>query len=412
MATVTLTIMDRGLDRLNELKRLLRYFEMRHRATVEIKLFTWEEGWEQISGIAGAREGADVSEIGTTWLGALAATGGLRPLTTQDLVFTGASASHFLPAAWDSCQVPGKKAFWALPWLTDTRVLYYRRDLLAQAGMDEAKAFSSPTALFESLARIAASSNVAPWVIPTTHTLEILHNIASWVWGAGGEFVAPDGRSTRFAQEAAIQGMADYFDLYRFIPEAYHGLDAGASNLTFQEGRAAMTLSGPWLLAAASPLVEYTGLIPEVRAQMGIALPPGVPFVGGSHLVVWKHTRESALALELVGYLTGVEVQHNYCRGASPLPARLFTLLTPPFNEPHYQLMARSLRAGRSFKSIPQWGLIEGELADALNALSATVLRDPEVALLPLLRERLQALAERLDDMLQGTRDASPASGG
>src|SRR5205814_498879 len=43
----------------------------------------------------------------------------------------------FLHRSWDSCRPPGNDRIYAVPWFLDIRVLYYRRDLLQEAGVSE-----------------------------------------------------------------------------------------------------------------------------------------------------------------------------------------------------------------------------------------------------------------------------------
>jgi multiple sugar transport system substrate-binding protein len=53
---------------------------------------------------------------------------------------------------------------------------------------------------------------------------------------------------------------------------------------------------------------------------MGLALPPGA-MLGGSHLVIWKHSRKQDAALKLIRYLTQAEAQVKYARRIGLLPA-------------------------------------------------------------------------------------------
>ena len=53
----------------------------------------------------------------------------------DELNVLGGSAA-FLPSSWQSSIVLGEKEVCAVPWLADTRLIYYRRDLLDKAGVD------------------------------------------------------------------------------------------------------------------------------------------------------------------------------------------------------------------------------------------------------------------------------------
>ena len=107
---------------------------------------------------------------------------------------------------------------WAVPWWADTRVIYYRRDLWAQAGVDMTQAaFDTPEHLTQTLGQLQAAGVPIPWVVPTHQSRMTVHNVAGWVWGAGGDFVADDGRHVVFEQPEAQAGICAYLDLARFL---------------------------------------------------------------------------------------------------------------------------------------------------------------------------------------------------
>jgi multiple sugar transport system substrate-binding protein len=169
------------------------------------------------------------------------------------------------------------------------------------------------------------------------------------------------------------------------------------SDTLFQRGEAAVTISGPWLIVRAL-------LQPDVLAHTGIALPLGNPFVGGSNLVVWRHSRHPELAVELVRFLTSQQAQATCCQHAGLLPVRQDTLNTSFFAEqPYYQAMTQALQVGRSFPSFSMWGLVEDGLITGLAEIWSDVLTDPNVDLDVTIVKHLDPLARRLSLKLTQT---------
>jgi ABC-type glycerol-3-phosphate transport system substrate-binding protein len=167
----------------------------------------------------------------------------------------------------------------------------------------------------------------------------------------------------------------------------------------FAQGQAAVTLSGPWL--AFSPA---TGRAPHLLEKVGITFPPGIPCSLGSHLVIWNYVppRQEKMALELLRFLTGQEVQHTGSQLLGLLPSRLSVLSTPPFaDDPHYQAFVGGLQSSRSFPVMRLWGLVEEQLSAAFGKLWATILATPNPDLDTLIRAELEPLAERLNRRLQ-----------
>ena len=381
-------------DSAANIQPLLDQFEAAHGLRVRLRLMRWDTAWSDLVKVALYGDGPDLSEIGSTWLGDLVAMNALRPFSEPELALLGGGPA-FLPSTWLGSQLVGDPHQWAVPWLTGARLLFYRRDLLAQAGLDPAAAFADPAHLHATVAALAAASVAVPWTVPTGPTHTTLLNIASWVWGAGGDLISPDGKRTTFSHPAARAGMRAYYALGQFLAPAVQALTGLQPDGQFLDSpETAITLSGPWLCGAAQSR-------PALAAQLGVALPPGPSFVGGSHLVVWKHGRQAEAAVQLAAFLTAAGPQLAYSQAVGLLPTRLEALAAPPFGtHPFWQLATRGLRTGRSLPVTRSWGLMEDRLTTALAAVWAEVLADPAADLDDLIRRRLEPLAQRLDLVL------------
>ena len=397
MPELELSIMSRGPTTVADLQPVLDQFEAEQRVHVRVRVLNWDTAWADLLKVALYQYGPDVSEIGTTWLSSFVAMDALHAFGSSGASAAG-DPSAFLASSWQSglmAQRPGEPPLrWAIPWWADTRIIYFRRDILAQAGVELAQAaFDSPGRLAQTLGRLQASGVPIPWAVPTHQSRMTVHNVAGWVWGAGGDFVSDDGRVVLFDRPAALAGICAYLGLARFLAEPARGLDDTQSDALFHQGRAAAAISGPWLLQFASP---------EVVAQVGMAFPPGIPFVGGSHLVLWKHAVHDAAAVKLVRFLTSQHVQSTFGRRAGLLPTRHDVLSNPPFSDdPLYQVVAQGLEMGRSFPSVPLWGLVEEKLNEVLGHLWADLLANPSLDLEEAVAEHLEPLARRLNVTLR-----------
>ena len=393
MEEIELSIMLHGADPAGDLQSLLDQFGARHRCRVRVKVLSWETGWAELVKVALYRHGPDVSEVGTGWVSNLVVMNALRPFERSELNAIG-GPSAFLDSAWRSGRVVGDKQPWAVPWLADTRVIYYRRDLLAKVQIDEQTAFQSPQQLEQTLERLQASGTASPWVVTTQYARNTLHNVASWIWGAGGDFISADGKRTLFDQAESRAGIRAYFGLHRYLSPAARNLSILQSESLYQQGEAAVTISGPWLVLRD---VKEQPVAAEVTANTGATLPPGVPWVGGSNLVIWKHSLHEKLAVELVRFLTSQPVQHSYSQRVGLLPVRLDVLNSSPFaDHPLYRVMGEGAKTGRSFPSFSAWGLVEDCLTAELTNLWAKVLADPQLDLDAAINERLGPLARGL----------------
>ncbi len=250
--------------------------------------------------------------------------------------------------------------------------MYYRRDIFQQAGVNTDEAFQSARSFDRALASVQAAGFQQPWAAPTRQSFNTLHNVATWVWGAGGGFVSLDGRRILFTRPEALVGMCAYFELRRYLTTTDHDMNDQETDELFRQGKSAATLSGPGMIERTRDLASE-----DVRNNLGAALPPGVPFVGGSNLVIWQHCRKTNVAAELVKWLTSQSIQTQYTQHVGMFPVKLDALASGFAHEPMYQVLSEGLKQGRSFPSLARWGLLEDSLSAALAHIWRDLLSDP-----------------------------------
>jgi multiple sugar transport system substrate-binding protein len=361
----------------------------------QVEEMTWDGGWERLSKVAAYQFGPDVSQIGTTWLDSLVATGAVRPFTDEQVETLG-GAELFFPASWQMVSLSSERSkVWAIPWLADVRVIFYWRDMLEEAGIDEKTAFQTPKRVEETMGCLQASGIDAPWGIWGDKKNVMLQNVASWIWSAGGDIISADGKQIICDQPEAMQGFLTYFRLYRCMPPNLDHVPEGSQILNLFNARRLAVMMGTcnWLDGILSAHSET----PEIVDRVGLARPPGPAFVGGSNLIVWQHTRYVQEAVEMVRFLISKQTQLDFCRAGNFLPARLDVLSEPPYaTDAHYQVILEALKTGRAFPMIPRWGDVEEELGRGLVWLWDTLLANPGMDSAALVKPYIEATARRL----------------
>jgi multiple sugar transport system substrate-binding protein len=358
-----------------------------------LSVMTGNEAWSELARIALRRDGPDVSQVGTTWLGDLAGMDAVRPFTDEEVHSMGGQAA-FLPSLWETTRLPlgNGTGTWAIPWQADVRVIFYWRDFLEDSDIDETTAFETPQHIDEAMDKLSASGVAAPWSIWASSRSAALQNAASWIWAEGGELMSQDAQHVLFDQPEARKGLAAYLKLARRYTPPGLGLQDHDVTQRFASRQAAIAM-GPcrWLIA-----IRSQATVDDLDTRLGIASPPGPAFVGGSNLVIWQHTSRVQEAMHLVRLLTGKEAQVAL-RLIRSVPARLEVLRAPPYTTiAHYRVIAEALRSGRAFPVTPKWGTIENALSELIMYLWQHIPtyqdRDMESAIKPY----LDSLAERL----------------
>lgn len=389
MEEITFSVFNHSPAAMENIRGLLREFEQKEEIHVRLEVLPWETAWARLVEVALYHSGPDVSQVGNTWIGDLVRMGALCPFSKKDVERL-KGPMPFFDSVWvrGFADEPDENADYSIPWTGDARVVYYRRDLLYRAGIDERTAFAGAEQFERTIARLREKGGAIPFVLPTRRSRMAVHNLASWVWGAGGDFLSPDGKNVLFHQPQALEGFKAYFRLGRYLSREYHFIEETDADRLFSTGQAAVLISGNWVL-------HLPEQIAEVRNNLATALVPGVPFVGGHHLVIWRHTRNEEAARRLVAFLHSERANH-VLYPLCGLPITESGWSRPPFDLEPYQAFKQAFIQGRTFPARHLWGLVEKRLVDVLAQTWEEVFASPESRRDAIVETYITALAERL----------------
>jgi len=385
------------------LREVLRSFEKNSTARVSLQRVGWERAWQTLLMDALEGKGPHVSQIGSTWTATMSMLDSLRCFKSEEIALMGGE-SKFLPAAWESVKLENQSEVWAIPWSIYTFVLYYRRDLLERAELDPEKAFSTPEAMRESFKKLS-KHGIVPWAFPSLHPYaDFVHIASSWARANGGDFISADGSKPLFAKPETSAGLINFFELFPFIPPALRGLSVETCTQAFARGETAVLVGGA---EVADDLLDSPYATQEMRDNLGVTTLPGVPWIGGDHLVIWKNVRTNAqiekAALDLLQYLSSKETQVEYFKVENSLPARLDAYPEISFSlASTTETIQRILKIGRPHPSIKLWRRIEAFLNEMLTDIGSAVLRQPAVPASEITERMLSEYEVKLTSMLKG----------
>ena len=397
-----LTIADAPED-LQPLRGLLASFERENQIQLSLRRVSWERAWQALLMDAVEGKGPHVSQIGSTWVATMAMLDALRTFNAEDVSAIG-GASCFLPSAWESVKFANRAEVWAIPWSVYTFVLYYRRDVLENAEIDPVTAFATTTDMRETFSKLSKNGS-SSWVFPSLHPYaDLVHIACSWARANGGDFMSSDGREPLFARSEVSQGLMDFFELFPFIPLALRGLNVEACTNAFARGDVAVLIGGAEI---GNELMESPYASQEIRENVAVTTLPGVPWIGGDHLVVWRNVladvEHEKAALDLVKYLSKRETQIQLFHAENILPARAdaYDELTFPLETTSLTLQ-KILRLGRPHPPVRLWRRIEAFLDEMLLDIGSMVLRQPTVAPSDIAMPMLDQYDQKLSAVLKG----------
>jgi multiple sugar transport system substrate-binding protein len=395
--TLTLWIMPNGPDPAGAIEAEIAAFEAANAGvTVEYEILDWGSAWTRITNAAISGEGPDVSQLGSTWVGAIDAMEALYHFSEEDLAAVG-GAENFSAAAFNTAVRADTDSgdVVAMPWFTDARAIVYRADIFEELGIDPAEAFATwesfsaalQTIKDANLTTVDATSGeelpVYPIAFPGKNDWNVLHNFAPWVWGAGGDLLSEDLTSAVFNSEEATAGVNYYASLFTngFTPPDSLELNSAQVDGLYSSGRVAMIISGPWNVANSRVSIDNNGWIDESNPEnlwpeaLAIAEIPAGPagrftFVGGSNISVWNTSDNLPQAIALAQFLVSDESQLRYTQAIGMVPATNSALGNDAFSaDEDYSVFVSAVANGRSYPTIAAWGPLETIFVTSLGAL-------------------------------------------
>jgi multiple sugar transport system substrate-binding protein len=367
--TLKLWIMNNGPAPVSDMERILAPFERSSGINVDVQLVGWDVQFQRITNAAISGESPDVTQAGTTQVPYFASLNGFENLSSRVGSIGGRKA--YAPGVWRTAQVAGRSGVWAVPWFTEARTIYYRKDVYRRAGVNPQKAFKSWASFRASLLKLRKVKSVngrpiKPFGQPGKTAWDLVHHIMPFVWGAGGSELTKDLRKSAIGNTQAIRGVKYFADLVASGVFLKSSLEKNAPQVEeqFKGGQIATWIGGPWVLASANR-ADDEAWVPEARRNIGVAQMPVGPtgkfytFVGGSNLMVFKYSSHKSEAFRLIQYLSRADVQRNYARIMGMFPARLIPQRQEGQRNANAKAFYEAIKHGRTYAPIPGWGPVE-----------------------------------------------------
>jgi multiple sugar transport system substrate-binding protein len=337
------------------LPRLLPAFEAAHPdIKVEVQPLPWTAAHQKLLTAYAGNSLPDLSQVGNTWVAELSAIGALSatPAFADDLL------QDQFPAVLETNRIGGRAM--GTPWYVDTRLIFYRTDLLAQAGYD-----AMPTTWAEwkqamhAVKRRAGQGNYAI-LLPVNEFEQLL------TFGLQGDQSLLRDQDTRgnFSSPSFQAALAFYKSLFD------EGLAPVASSTQisnvwteFARGYFSFYFSGPWTIG------DMKSRLPDAVqphwTTAGVPGPtgPGASAPGGSSLAVFRSSPNQEAAWKLVRYLSDPTVQAQFNLMTGSLPARPSAWDAPQVaNDPYIAAFKGQLSRARAVPKVPEWERIVTEM--------------------------------------------------
>jgi multiple sugar transport system substrate-binding protein len=339
--------------------QLVGEFEQAHPGVhVEVQQLPWSAAHEKLLTAYAGGVTPDLCQLGNTWIAEFAALDALEPLDTRVAASAAIAPDDYFRGIWDTNRVGS--ALYGIPWYVDTRLLFYRRDLLAQAGYTSPpRTWAEWTAMLEAIRQQGVPGRYG--ILLPVDEFEPLVALAL----LQDEPMLRDGdRFGNFRSASFGRALTFYAGMFRkgYAPAA---AASDLSNLwnEFGRGRFVFFVSGPWNIG------ELRRRLPPALQQGWMTAPlpgpdgPGASIAGGSSLVLFRHARVKPAAWELIEYLSRPDIQRRFHELTGDLPPRRSAWRDGVLADDAYARAFREqLERVKPTPPIPEWERIANEI--------------------------------------------------
>jgi multiple sugar transport system substrate-binding protein len=291
-------------------------FEQAHPGTkVDLEFVAYEALHDKIVAASGANSAYDVVLFDVIWPAEFGHNGLLVDVTKR---IPAAENDQIFDGAWSTVTWNGRR--WGMPWILDTKYLFYNTDMLAKAGI------AAPPKTWQELAddaKILKDKGIVQYPIAWSWSQAeaLICAYTTLLAAFGGEFFH-DGKPA-FQQGGgldALNYMVDTLKAGLSNPHSKEFLEDDVRRV-FSSGEAAFALNWTYMYATANDPQQS-----QIAGKVGIAPAPGVAgkseysaMNGSMALGIPTNSTHQDQAWQYIEYLTSQPVQNQYAKLSLPI---------------------------------------------------------------------------------------------
>jgi multiple sugar transport system substrate-binding protein len=361
--------------------QLIPGFEALHPGLrVRVQQLPFRSAHEKLLTAVVGESAPDIAQLGNTWIPEFSMIGALEPLGDEVAASGVVDEQQYFRGVWDTNRSEG--ALYGVPWYVDTRIIFYRRDLLREAG------FPDPPTDWQNwldmLVALDAHFKQKGEVerTPIFLRLDEPEMLLALALQQPDPLLRDGDRFGNFESPGFLRALGFYARLFQ-TGLAPRTASTQVANLQDEFGRGTFVfyVSGPWQIGELE-----RRLPPELADRWATApLPgrdgPGTSLAFGSSLVLFSGSKKKAAAWQLVEYLSQPDVQRRFYDLTGDLPPRRDTWAGSKLEaDPHTRAFRAQLERLSPTPAVPEWERIQSEIALVSERAARGTMTVPEAA--------------------------------
>jgi len=293
----------------------------------------------------------DIGQIGNTWLPEFAALHALAPLQARVDTSAIVKVDDYFPGIWDTNRIDD--TLFGIPWYVDTRLIFYRKDLLAEAGIT-----TFPRTWDEWLVAMrAVKKKAGPDKYAILLPLNEYEEILSLSLQEADPLLTDNNTRGNFQSPGFRRAFDFYTNIFR-EQLAPRMSDTQISNVwdEFAAGFYTFYITGPWNVG------EFRRRLPAEFQNKWTTAPlpgptgPGAGLAGGTSLVIFAKSEKQDAAWQFIEFLSAPEQQLRFMKLSGDLPARRSAWADPALTSDAETLAFRDqLERVKPPPKVPEW---------------------------------------------------------
>lgn len=302
-------------DEAKYMNQLATGFEQQNpNITIKVQSIPWGMAHQKLLTALSGNSTPDVSMMGSSFMAEFINLGAFEELTPYLNKDDTIKLSQFIPSTLLTNQENGKT--YGFPWYADTRVMFYRKDLMEQAGFKEyPKTWDEMT----KLTVLEKKNGVKiPLTLPKSDVntpMELLTTL----WQNNADLIDSNGKSTvdtpQFKQ--AVTYYTNYFK--NGISSVDQGGDTAA---LFVNGKIGSFIGGTYMIGLINAASAKQG---DFKQKWGVSTLPGntssTSVLGGGNFVIFKNSPHKEDAYKFLAYISSKPAQQQMYQLTHNLPA-------------------------------------------------------------------------------------------
>lgn len=336
---------------------------------LHVQQIPWSAAHEKLLTAFAGDATPDVCQLGNTWIPEFGTLGALEPLDAYIQHSKSIDQRDYFPGLWKTNEVDSR--VYGIPWYADTRLLFYRKDMLAKAG------WTSPPQTWSEW--LAAMRDVKQKVNPAGYAILMPTN--EWehltILGlqTGSQMLRDDGRYANFGSPEFRQAFEFYARLFdeKLAPPVTNTQIANYWE-EFGRGYFAMYITGPWNIGEFRR--RMPAAVQQEWATAPLPRPDNAKFsisqAGGSGLAIFKRSQQKEAAWRLVEFLSRPEILVRFYELTGNLPPRESAWKMGQIaDDPPVRAFHEQLQHVVPLPRVPEWEQITTQIIRAGQAVVA-----------------------------------------